>query len=118
MRQPFNQITALSFLLCGVLSYEVSAENSSQIKSEPQLSLSKSSENTRLQPSVTPAPTEKAKAAPFEQIKADGKPKAVTKQTPHKKKHKPRGAPAKEKTKPLAIETKVPETAAASTLSI
>lgn len=117
MRHSFNQITALSFLLCGVLSYEASAEISSQITNEPQPSLPKSSENKRLQPSVTPAPTEKAKTAPVEQIKADGKPKAVTKQTQHKKKHKPRGAPAKEKTQPLAVETKVPETTAASTLS-
>ncbi|MGV8948859.1 MAG: hypothetical protein ACOH2E_05790 [Candidatus Paracaedibacter sp.] len=117
MKHSFNKTTVLSFLLCGVLAYEVSAENSSQITSEPHPSLPKSSAEVRPQPSGTPAPTEEIKAAPAEQIKTDEKPKAVTKQVQHKKKHKPRGAPAIEKTKPLAVETKAPETAAASTLS-
>jgi hypothetical protein len=117
LKHSFNKTTVLSFLLCGVLAYEVSAENSSQITSEPQPALPKSSAEVRPQPSVMPAPTEEIKAAPAEQIKTDEKPKAVTKQVQHKKKHKPRGAPAIEKTKPLAVETKAPETAAASTLS-
>lgn len=108
MLEPFfNKTTALSFLLCGVLAYEVSAEASSQITSEPQPSLSKPSAEMRSQTAVTPALPEEVKTIPSEQIKTDGKPKAVTQH----KKHKPRGAPAKGKAKPNVAKIKTTESA-------
>jgi hypothetical protein len=99
------------FLLCGALTYKVSAEAPSQITGEPQPSPSKpSEEDMGSQNPVTPTPSEKVKAAPSEQIKTDEKPTAVTKQAQHKKKHKPHGAPAKEKKKPIVAKIKATET--------